>query len=190
MEIATEGNTYGLLNEGIGKRGSYLTLAGWTKHLAKYIYFLRELEVYPGMSTWIYEPQNETLKIFFADSQRTSGLDNPHKVYAFLLGVLFGKVMEVQAARGVNVGANALTWLKRLNMTGADLPALYNKVREKLLSYETESRREVQAIVQELGILGVQIGTPQLGKTDACYYLLLGQSLTKTLIPTREKEKA
>ncbi len=189
MDIAESGNTYGLLNEGFGKKGAFLTLAGWTKHIAKYIYFLRQLEVYPAMNDWHYEPKQESLKGFFADTRATAGLDDSHKVYAFLLGVLFGKVMEVQAARGVNVGANALTWLRRLNITGADLPGLYNKVREKLLTYDTESRSEVRAIIEELGTLGVQIGVPQLSKTDACYYLLLGQSLTKTLIPVREKKE-
>ena len=189
MDIAESGNTYGLLNEGFSQKGAFLTLAGWTKHVAKYIYFLRQLEVYPAMANWSYEPKQESLKGFFADTRATAGLDDAHKVYAFLLGVLFGKVMEVQAARGVNVGANALTWLKRLNMTGADLPGLYNRVREKLLTYDTESRSEVRAIIAELGALGVQIGVPQLNKTDACYYLLLGQSLTRTLIPIREKKE-
>ena len=187
IEIAESGNTYGLLSEGVGKKGTFLTLAGWTKYVAKYIYFLRQLEVYPQVNNWHYEPKQETLKSFFADTQATAGLDDPDKVYTFLLGVLFGKVMEVQAAKGVNVGANSLTWLRRLNMTGADLPALYNKVREKLLTYGTESRKEVEAIINEIGTLGIQIGQPDLNKTDACYYLLLGQSLTKTLIPTKER---
>ena len=141
------------------------------------------------MSDWTYEPKQKRLKTFFSDAERTAGLDNKNKVYAFLLGVLFGKVMEVQGARGVNVGANALTWLKRLNITGEDLPQLYNKVREKLLTYETESREEVSAIVEELGNLGLQIGVPDLNKTDACYYLLLGQSITKVLIPPKSRDK-
>ena len=194
MDIAESGNTYGLLNEGLSKKGdSYLTLAGWTKHLAQYIYFLRRLEVYPKMNDWHYEPEREELKPFFANTKDTAGLDSPEKVYAFLLGALFGKVMEVQGARGVNVGANALTWLKRLNMEGRDLPALYNKVREKLLTYNTESSVGVRAVIEELGRLGMQIGEPTLTKTNANYYLLLGQSQTKTLIPSKpqpEKENA
>ena len=188
MEIAETGNAYGLLYEGSSKQGNtYLTLAGWTKHLARYIYFLRQLEVYPTMSDWHYEPEREELKSFFANTKDTAGLDTPEKVYAFLLGALFGKVMEVQGARGVNVGANALTWLKRLNMEGRDLPALYNKVREKLLTYNTESSAGVRAVIEELGRLGMQIGTPTLNKTDANYYLLLGQSQTKALIPSKPR---
>ena len=188
MDVAESGNTYGLLNEGSSKTGeAYLTLAGWTKHLAQYIYFLRQLEVYPKMNDWHFEPEREELKSFFASTKDTAGLDTPEKVYAFLLGTLFGKVMEVQGARGVNVGANALTWLKRLNMEGRDLPALYNKVREKLLTYNTESSAGVRAVIEELGRLGMQIGTPTLNKTDANYYLLLGQSQTKAVIPKKEQ---
>ncbi len=188
LELAESGNDYGLLNEGIGKKGAFLTLAGWVKHIAKYIYFLRQLEVYPAMKELNFEPKSPRLKSFFADTKATAGLDSHEKIYAFLLGVLFGKVMEVQGARGVNVAANALTWLKRLSLSGQDLPELYTKVREKLLVYNTESREEVAAIVEELGVLGVQIGTPKLSKADANYYLLLGQSMTKTLIPTKEKQ--
>lgn len=187
-EVAESGNGYGLLNEGVGKKGNYLTLAGWVKHVARYIYLFRQLEVYPKMNDWHYTPQRDELKAFFENSRATAGLDSPEKVYAFLLGTLFGKVMEVQGARGVNVGANALTWLKRMNLTGADLPGLYIRVREKLLTYNTESSPKVRAIVEELGHLGTQIGKPNLSKTDTGYYVLLGQSLTKTLIPASPKE--
>jgi CRISPR-associated protein Csh1 len=188
MEAADSGNTYGLLNEGVGKKGSYLTLAGWVRHLAQYIHFFRQLEVYPQMSNERYQPRRAELKAFFDDARATAGLDSAEKVYAFLLGVLFGKVMEVQGARGVNVGANALTWLKRMNITGDDLPGLYIKVREKLLTYDTEKSPRVRAIIEELGHLGTQIGRPSLSKTDTGYYLLLGQSLTKTLIPAKETQ--
>lgn len=188
IDAAESGNAYGLLNEGIGKKGNYLTLAGWVKHLALYIHFFRQLEVYPKMSDWHYTPKREELQTFFNDAKATAGLDNAEKVYAFLLGVLFGKVMEVQGARGVNVGANALTWLKRMNISGADLPGLYIKVREKLLAYDTEKSARVRAVIEELGHLGTEIGKPKLNKTDAGYYLLLGQSLTKALIPPKEKE--
>lgn len=181
-EAAEAGSAYRLLNEGVGKQGSYITLAGWVKHLARYIYFLRQLEVYPAMDDWHYVPRRSELQAFFQDSRATAGLDSPEKVYAFLLGVLFGKVMEVQGARGVNVGANALTWLRRMNISGADLPGLYVRIREKLLAYGTEQSVKVRAVVEELGHLGAQIGTPMLTKTEAGYYLLLGQSLSKTLV--------
>ena len=96
--------------------------------------------------------------------------------------------MSVQAARGVNVGANALTWLKRLTLSGKDLPELYVKVREKLLAYETEKSKSVREVVEELGRLGSRVSDlDNLGETDTCYFLLLGQSLANTILPSKNK---
>lgn len=187
---AMERGTYGLTNEGRSKKGeNYLTAAGWIRHVSKFLYFLRRLEVYPMMDEWRYRPRNERLHDFFDDPEDKSGIDSREKAYAFLLGALFGKLMQVQAARGVNVGANALTWLKRFTLTGRDLPELYVKVREKLLTYETESSPSVRAVVEELGHLGSSLGTDiRLGQTDTAYFLLLGQSLSGNIMPARESE--
>ena len=133
----------------------------------------------------IYKPELDSLKPFF--TQETA-IDTEPKAFAFLLGVLYGKVMSVQAARGVNVGANSLTWLKRLTLCGKDLPELYIKVREKLLAYETEKSSSVRAVVEELGRLGSQVSSlDELGETDTCYFLLLGQSLASTILPSKSK---
>ena len=116
-----------------------------------------------------------------------SGIDSQQKAFAFLLGVLYGKVLRVQGARGVNVGANALTWLKRLTLTGRDLPQLYVKIREKLLAYEAEKSQEVRDLIEEVGKLGVQIGDKfDLDDTTTCYYLLLGQSLSNRILTKNE----
>jgi CRISPR-associated protein Csh1 len=97
--------------------------------------------------------------------------------------------MQVQGARGVNVGANALTWLKRLTLKGKDLPELYIKTREKLLAYETEKNPEIRNLISEIGRLGVKLGDKiELNETQANYYLLLGQSMLSEILPT-EKEK-
>ena len=133
----------------------------------------------------IYKPICERLKPYFTAE---TAIDSKAKAYAFLLGVLYGKVMQVQAARGVNVGANALTWLKRLTLRGSDLPELYIKVREKLLAYETEGSSDVREIVHELGELGSKTNSlNELSETDACYFLLLGQSLATKILPKKEK---
>lgn len=184
---ALERGSYGLINEGRSKKGdAYLTMAGWVRHLCCFIYFLRRLGVYPMMYGWRYEPRTERLRGFFADADGRTGIDSPQKAYAFLLGALFGKLMQVQAARGVNVGANALPWLKRFTLTGKDLPELYVKIREKLLTYGTESSPDVRDIIEELGHLGILLGTDiDLNQTETGYFLLLGQSLSRTLMPTR-----
>lgn len=176
---------YGLLYEGSGKKGAFLTAAGWIRHLAWWIYYFKKLEVL-DMEVDYYEPKMESLKKYFGPE---SGIDTLEKAYAFLLGVLYGKVIQVQGARGVNVGANALTWLKRLTLKGKDLPELYIKTREKLLAYETEKSPEVRSLISEIGRLGVKLGDNiELHETQANYYLLLGQSMVPEILPT-EKDK-
>lgn len=135
----------------------------------------------------LYEPQMERLRPYFGPE---SGIDSLQKAYAFQLGILYGKVLQVQGARGVNVGANALTWLKRLTLKGKDLPELYVKIREKLLAYETEKSVEVRALIKEIGRLGVQLGDNiELDEIPTNYYLLLGQSLSTTILSKKEEKK-
>lgn len=181
-ESAEQGNSYSLLNEGLGKKEPFLTAAGWCRYLALWIYYFRKLEVMemPDADA-SFRPSLKELMPYFGPE---SGIDSPQKAYAFLLGVLYGKVLQVQGARGVNVGANALTWLKRLTLTGRDLPHLYIKVREKLLAYETEKSAKVRDLLEELGELGVRIGDrlDDLDDTATCYYLLLGQSLSNKIL--------
>lgn len=192
MIDALKSGSFGLINEGVSKKGDrYLTMAGWVRHLCKFIYFLRRLEVYPKMGEWRYEPHNERLREFFADSDGRTGIDSPEKAYAFLLGALFGKLIQVQAGRGVNVRSNALTWLRRLTLSGRDLPELYVRIREKLLTYGTESNANVREVIEELGYLGRALGMNiELNQTEAGYFLLLGQSLNSTIMPTSKDADA
>lgn len=177
-----------LLYEGRKKTGeTFLTAAGWIRHLCWWIYYFKRLEVMK-MEENFYEPQMEQLKPFFGQE---SGINSPQKAYAFLLGVIYGKVLQVQGAKGINVGANALTWLKRLTLKGSDIPALYIKIRQKLLAYETEKSPEVRDLIAEIGRLGVKLGDKiELDETPTNYYLLLGQSLTTTILPKKEDDKS
>lgn len=186
MIDALKSGSFGLINEGVTKKGDrYLTMAGWVRHVCKFIYFLRRLEVYPKMGEWRYEPHNERLKEFFADSDGRTGLDSPEKAYAFLLGALFGRLLRVQGGRGVNVGANALTWLRRLTLTGNDLPYLHNKIWQKLSTYRDLGNPYVQEIMEELAYLGLSSGTKiSLNQTETGYFLILGQSLSFAVIPS------
>lgn len=181
---------YGLFNEGWNsKKGeAFLTMAGWVRHLCRFLYFLRKLEVYPQMDEWRYQPRTGRLRKFFEDPDGRTGIDSREKAYAFLLGALFGKLMQVQAARGVNVGANALPWLKRFTLTGRDLPDLYVKIREKLMTYRAESS-DVREVIEELGELGTALGTRiDLNQTETGYFLLLGQSLSLTFMPSKGRQ--
>lgn len=187
LDAIQNGSAYGLLYEGKKKTGeTYLTTAGWIRHLCWWIYYFKKLEVMK-MEDNFYEPKMERLKPYFGTE---SGIDSPQKAYSFLLGALYGKVLQVQGARGVNVGANALTWLKRLTLKGRDLPELYIKTREKLLAYETEKNPEVRELIKEIGILGIQLGDNiELDEIPTNYYLLLGQSLTTTILPKKDEDK-
>jgi CRISPR-associated protein Csh1 len=139
----------------------------------------------PG-ETSPYQPGAEWLKPYFGPE---SGLDSPAKAFAFLLGALYGKLLTVQGARGVNVGANALTWLRRLTLSGNDLPELYNKVRGKLLEYGTESSPQVRELNVELADLGRRLGDSiPLDETKTCYFLLLGQALAVKMMPPSPKK--
>lgn len=182
---ALERGTYGMIHEGRNKKGeTYLTMAGWVRHLCRFVYFLRKLGVYQNMEDWRYRPRNEQLREFFDDGDGRTGLDKEEKVFAFLLGALFGRLMWEQYTRGVNVGANALPWLKRFTLAGKDLPDLFVKVRGKLLTYGTEYDPSVRIVIEELGHLGKTLGTNiTLSQTETGYFLLLGQSLNRTLMP-------
>lgn len=185
LDAIENGSEYGLLHEGQKKTGEpFLTAAGWIRHLCWWLNYLKKLEVM-RMGNKFYEPQLEKLKPYFGTE---SGIDSPEKAYSFLLGVLYGKVLQVQGAKGVNVGANALTWLKRLTLKGRDLPMLYIKIREKLLAYETEKSKEVRDLVTEIGSLGWKLGDSiNLDEIPTNYFLLLGQSLTTTILPKKEE---
>ncbi|MCL0081537.1 CRISPR-associated protein, partial [Peptococcaceae bacterium] len=132
-----------------------------------------------------FEPSMKKLKSCFGPE---SGIDSAEKAFAFLLGILYGKLLEVQGAKGVNVGANALTWLKRLTLKGRDLPELYTKIRAKLLAYGTESNAEVRELLAELSRLGIKLGDEiRLDEVKTNYYLLLGQAMSKEVLPSKKE---
>jgi CRISPR-associated protein Csh1 len=173
-----------LLYEGQGSRGPYLTAAGWIKYFAWWRYYFQEVGVMERSGA-TYKPGMEELMPYFGSE---SGIDSEEKAFAFMLGILYGKLMEVQGARGVNVSANALTWLKRLTLKGRDLPELYIKVRSKLLDYETEKSPKVRDLVTEIGNLGVRLGDRiVLDEISTNYYLLLGQSVAKDVLKARQQ---
>ncbi|MDS4029509.1 MAG: TM1802 family CRISPR-associated protein [Candidatus Contendobacter sp.] len=174
-----------LLNQGVSNKGDKQTLANWIRQLARFLHYLDITGVLlMDPMTEPFEPALDALKPYF---QPGSGLNSREKAFTFMLGILYGKVLQVQAARRVNVASNALTWLKRLNLDGRDLPALYNKIREKLLTYETEANADVRTLVEDLGRLGGKsLGDNiNLDNTTTCYFLLLGQSVTVDVLPSK-----
>lgn len=159
---------------------SWWTFAGWIRHLAWALCYLHYMEVMTEMENQrTYFPEMEVLEPYFSDE---SGITSNEKAFAFILGILFGRVLSVQGGKGVNVSANALTWLKRLTLSGKDLPGFYVKIREKLLAYDAEKNAQLRAVIKEAGTLGSLLGDSIfLGKTSCCYFILLGQSVSTDL---------
>ncbi len=175
-----------LLYEGKSKKGSYLTTAGWIKHVNWWLNYFKEVGVMEREKDF-FEPGMEELKPYFGAE---SSINEDEKAFAFLLGVLYGKLLSVQGAKGINVGANALTWLKRLTLQGRDLPELYTKIRAKLLAYGTESSSSVRKLLIELSQLGIKLGDEiGLDETKTNYYLLLGQAMATEILPVPAKER-
>lgn len=183
--IQDNAGDFGLINEGYSesKDSTWLTLAGWVRHLAVCRHYLKELNVMKkDASMTEFEPTNEKLKELF---EQSTGIDSDEKAFAFVLGLLLGRAMFIQSMKGVSVAANALTWLKRLNLTGADLPELHNKIRGKLLQYQSDPDtakyfpKAVFETIEDVARLGNAVGDePKLNKTSTCYFLLLGQALS------------
>jgi CRISPR-associated protein Csh1 len=185
-EIAINNNTYGLQHETTGDYKGYLTLASWVRHLAKLLFYFQMTEVFSMQENEWYQPQLEKLRSYFGPE---SGINSREKAFAFLLGIVYGKLLAVQGGRGVNVSSNALTWLKRLTLSGRDLPEFYVKVREKLLAYGTEGSTQVRELLQEIAVLGAKLGDKiDLNETQTCYYLLLGQSLASEILPKKSEQ--
>ncbi|MFO0645731.1 MAG: TM1802 family CRISPR-associated protein [Polyangiales bacterium] len=160
----------------------YLNAASWARHAALLIHYLRHLEVLPAMSNEArYVPRSERLRALLAPP---SGVDRDATMFAFILGVLFGRLLVVQSARGVNARSNALTWLRRATLTGDDLPDLYVKVREKLAEYESERDPRVREVIFDLSALGARLGAAiPLDANAAMYFLFLGQALAGEVFP-------
>lgn len=189
MDIIKRKDDYGLTNEGYSekKNTSFFTLAGWIRHLARFLYYLDQTGVLKmEKGNLSFEPQTETLKPFFTEG---SGINSDAKAFAFILGALFGKLIQTQSMKGVNVNSNALMWLKRLELSGKDLPELYTKIRSKFFAYDFKKSQLFLDLEADLSNLGAKLGDSiELDKTKTCYFLLLGQSLSKQILPSASKK--
>lgn len=162
-----------------------LTLAGWIRHAALVTRYLQQLKVLEAMESDVYVPAAERLRPFFVDS----GVRGDARAFAFLLGALWGKLVTVQAARKVNVKANALSWLRRGALSGPDLPRLFALTRMKLLEYGTHSD-DMGLVLGELAHLGHRLGDRiALDNDQTMYFLLLGEALATELMPAKTSKE-
>jgi CRISPR-associated protein Csh1 len=186
-DILKRGDAYGLYHEGYNekKQRKYWTFAGWIRHLARFLHYLEQTGVLPMTteSTLTFKPEMPKLKDIFAQG---AGINSDEKAFAFLVGILYGKLLQVQHGKKVNVIANTLPWLKRLQLAGKDLPELYTKICHKFLVYEHQVKETTQ-VIQETARVGKIVGDEiKLDITQTCYFLLLGQALAVDVLPSKD----
>jgi len=189
-DVLERGNAYGLYHEGYNekKQTSHWTLAGWIRHIARFFYYLDNIEVLPMPTENIrtYQPKMNALKPFF---ESKSGLNTNAKAFAFLVGILYGKLLQVQNAKGINILSSTIPWLKRLQLSGQDLPELHNKIRHKFLTYG-DSSSETRQVITEIAHVGQLVGNQiDLDTTQTCYFILLGQALALEVLPSKKDSK-
>ncbi len=187
---ALKNGEWGLLNECDVKKSKkpYLTMAGWVRNLAMLLKYLHLSGVYiPNvyyMEGSALETEVDFLKPYISPD---SGVNTPAKGFAFLLGVMLGRVMRIQGGKGISVASNSLVWLRRLKLDGKNLPELYTKVTNKLMVYNSFGDDKLRKVSEELSRLGTILGSDiDLGQTETVYFLLLGISLSTTIIKKEE----
>lgn len=169
-------------------KGPWLNAAAWVRHVALLLHYLRHLKVLPPMQDNASPPPRSARVRAFLDE--ATGADTDAKRFALLLGVLFGQLLRIQGDKRVNVRANALTWLRRGTLSGADLPGLYARVRGKFADYEAERSPALREVVTETSRLGTRLGTAiPLDADTTMYFLFLGQSLAAEVLTATDSQK-
>jgi len=122
-------------------------------------------------------------------STEAKGLDTEEKQYAFLVGLLFGKLISFQQRRGV--ATSGLKWLKGLQLSPQDMMDIFVKTRGKLDDYSTPRSAwsdEMSGVAEAIGALGADIGDWSISRKEIPYYLCLGQSLSGYYLPGKGGE--
>ena len=122
-------------------------------------------------------------------SAEAKGLDTEEKQYAFMVGMLFGKLISFQQRRGV--ATSGLKRLKGLQLSPQDLMDVFVKTRGKLDDYSTPRSAwsdEMRGVAEAIGALGADIGDWSISRKEIPYYLCLGQSLSGYYLPGKGGE--
>lgn len=161
-------------------------------HLQLFLHELEVINLNPGHNDIAkYLETHDGLKplnVFLNEDAK--GLDTKEKQYAFLTGLLFGKLVRVQLARGIST--NALKWLKGLQLSQDDLKEIFQKTRSKLDDYSTSKSAwsdEMRGVAEAIGALGATISKWEISRREIPYYLCLGQSLSDYYLPSKSAGK-
>ena len=193
----SSGVVFQLRHEGANapKKRTPLTVNGWIRHLTMFLSYLADPRIGVfAREDHVYEPTQEGLKPLLAQAK---GLNNSAKQFTFLLGVLYGHLIYVQAEKAkVSVASNALSWLRSGRLRSADLPELYAKISSKLLEYHSlgiaKKFLRLHEIETELAQLGTTIGddvsSRDLPDDKVLYFLMLGMSMSYTFTFTEKPD--
>lgn len=120
--------------------------------------------------------------------KESSGLNTKEKEYAFLVGLLLGKLISIQMAK--QVSSNALKWLKGLQLSQQDLMDIFVKTKSKLDDYSIPKSvwsDEMKGVAEAIGALGADIEKWDINRKEIAFYLSVGQSLSGFYLPSKSK---
>lgn len=159
---------------------SFLERAGVVKMDQRKNFVGKYLENHEGL-----KPLNKFL------NEESSGLNTKEKEYAFLVGLLLGKLVAIQMAK--QVSSNALKWLKGLQLSQQDLMEIFRKTRSKLDDYSVPKSvwsDEMKGVAEAIAALGADIEKWDINRKEIAFYLSVGQSLSGFYLPSKNKTEA
>ncbi len=181
------------------KNKTWLTGAGWMRHFSVFLDYLRKAEVLDMQQNVLtYVPEWEKLRPYFSSD---SAIDTDVKALAFLLGIYYGLLLRVQALRGVNVAANALTWVQKPSFSSKDLFQVFENSWGKIQQYlaagefnkkENKNKKApLENLFREIGKVGLKIKEKELvsfSRVFSRYYLLLGMAMVDDILYKQEEK--
>ena len=159
-----------------------------------FLHRLQIISLTPGVNTvdryLLSEKTKDTLKPL-ADFLTVPGFDAPEKSFAFLTGLLTGKLITIQGGRDVN--PEPLRWIATSSFSERDLHALFVRVRNKIDQYSMSKGKtgwsaEMKAVASAIAALGAGIRTWALSSDEAAYWFALGQTLQPAYLPSKTKK--
>ena len=126
------------------------------------------------------------LNTFLSDESK--GINTKEKEYAFLVGLLLGKLVSIQMAKRISI--NAIKWLKGLQLSQHDLLDIFVKTKSKLDNYSVAKNAwsdEMKGVAEAIGALGADIENWDMSRKEIAFYLCIGQSLSGYYLPSKSK---
>lgn len=123
-------------------------------------------------------------------NEESSGLNTKEKEYAFLIGLLLGKLVSIQMAK--QVSSSALKWLKGFQLSQQDMMEIFWKTRSKIDEYSVPKSvwsDEMKGVAEAIAALGADIEKWDINRKEIAFYLSIGQSLSGFYLPSKSKSE-